>query len=60
MKSFKLQILLLVLLGLVLSDMIYYRYNALHLYETALHLNKNPYFIHVDLDDYKMYVFKNG
>ena len=59
-EIFKLQILLLVLLGLVLSDMIYYRYNALHLYETALHLNKNPYFIHVDLDDYKMYVFKNG
>lgn len=60
MKPFKIQVLLLILLGLVLSDMIYYRYNEFHLYETALHLNKNPYFIHVDLDDYKMYVFKNG
>jgi len=60
MRSFKIQILLLVILGLVLSDMIYYRYNTLHIYETTLHLNKNPYYIPVDLDDYKMYVFKNG
>lgn len=60
MKSFHIQILLLLILGLILSDMVYYRFNSFHLYQTALYMNKNPYFIHVDLDDYKMYVLKDG
>ena len=58
MKSFRVQLLLLYL-ALILSDMIYYRNTYNHLYHGAFNQNKNPYFIHVDLDDYKMYVFKD-
>lgn len=60
MKSFRVQVLLILVLGLIIGDMIYYRYTYTHLYQGVFRQNKNPFFIHVDLDDYKMYVFKDG
>jgi len=59
MNSFRKQFLLLFILALVLCDMVYYRHSYMHLYQGVFQQNKNPYYIHIDLDDYKMYVFKD-
>ncbi|NLK22145.1 MAG: L,D-transpeptidase family protein [Epulopiscium sp.] len=59
MKSLLRQILPVLILGLILCDMVYYRYNYTHLYHALSKQNKNTYSIHIDLDYYKMYIFKN-
>lgn len=61
MKPWKMQCLLLVVLGLLVGDLAYYRSSpGGHLYQAVFQQKyKNPYFIHVELDNNMMYIFKD-
>ncbi len=54
------KIILCVILAILLANLICIKRTDDHLLAVFFNQNNNPYFIHIDLDTYKMYVFKDN
>lgn len=54
------KIVLSVILAVLIANLICLRQTNQHLLEVFFNQSNNPYFIHIDLDNFKMYVFKDG